>query len=146
MGYLKNSLFSSAFLIRHDLRFDPRFGEIGGEDAMFFYALHDLGGRQVYAAHALVHEQLPATRANLPYQLRRRFWYGNTEAVTSLASGRLGRLRVVAGAGELAVGGLVRPVQRVAAGKRPHLLFHASELLRAAGRLLGAAGVRLEHR
>jgi len=146
MGYMKNSLFSSLFITEHGLRFDPRFGEIGGEDAMFFLSAHAVGMHHVYAAHALVREQLPAERANLRYQMRRRFWYGNTEAVTSIASGRASRARMAASAGTMAMSGVLNPVRRAARGQRPQLLFHASELLRAAGRLLGAAGVKLEHR
>jgi succinoglycan biosynthesis protein ExoM len=147
MGYLKNTMFRAAFLREHGLRFDERFGFSGGEDAMFFYAAHDAGLRHRHAAHAVVWEQLPPDRVSLGYQLRRRFWYGNTEALTALASGRASsRIRTAAIGVWFAAAGAVRPLRRLARRRAPQWRFAAAEVLRGVGRILGAAGYRLEHR
>jgi hypothetical protein len=146
IGPLKNTLLSSAAIEAHGLRFDEAYGHAGGEDVMFFRSVERAGLDHRHAAHAIVREQVPVERSTLPYQLGRRFWYGNTEAVTSVASGRAGRVHM-AGAGiKMAALGLVRPVARLARGRRPQVRFAASEVLRGVGRVLGAAGVRVRHR
>lgn len=145
-GYLKNLLVTTTFLEEHDLRFDLRFGESGGEDAMFLHQARGHGMTMVYAAHALVRERLPPERTGLRYQLRRRWWYGNTEAVTSIASGRASSARMAVSGMKTAALGLTRPVARVIRRESPQIRFAASEVLRGAGRILGAIGVELDHR
>lgn len=145
-AYLKNLLVTAAFLRQHDLRFDLQFGESGGEDAMFLAQAQALGWRMVHAAKAVVRERLPESRLGLRYQLRRRWWYGNTEAVTSLAAGRSSRPRMVAGGVKLALLGVVRPLRRRLRGESPQVRFAFSEVLRGGGRILGALGIRLDHR
>lgn len=100
----------------------------------------------VYAANALVRERLPAERTGLRYQLRRRWWYGNTEAVTSIASGQASRLKMVLSGAKLALLGLIRPARRAARGHSPQVRFAVSEVLRGGGRVLGALGIKLDHR
>ena len=145
-AYLKNLLVTTAFLQEHDLRFALRFGEAGGEDAMFIHQARSRGMRMVYAANALVRERLPAERTGLRYQLRRRWWYGNTEAVTSIASGQASRLKMVLSGAKLALLGLIRPARRAARGHSPQVRFAVSEVLRGGGRVLGALGIKLDHR
>lgn len=145
-GYLKNLLVSAAFIRENDLRFDLRFGRSGGEDAMFLVQAKAHGGRMVHSAHAVVRERLPEERTSLGYQLRRRAWYGNTEALTSIASGSTSRQRMAAGGIKLALLGIVRPVGRLLRRESAQLRFAISEVLRGGGRVLGAMGVRLDHK
>ena len=146
IGYLKNTLVTTDFLERTGLRFDPAFGGTGGEDSMFFYAAQDHDAHHRHAARAVVREEVPPARATLGYQLRRRLWYGNTEAKTSIASGRTSRIRMGASGvkhGLLAIG---RPLQRGLHRQPVQLRFAFAQLLQGAGRVLGAAGIWLGHR
>lgn len=145
-AYLKNLLVTANFLRRHDLRFDLRFGESGGEDAMFLHQARGLGMGMVHAANAVVRERLPEERTGLRYHLRRRWWYGNTEAFTSIASGQAVRTRTVASGVKLALLGMIRPLRRALRRESPQVRFALSEVLRGAGRVVGAAGVKLDHR
>ncbi len=144
-GYVKNTLVSVDFLRRHDIRFDVALGVSSGEDAMFFHDLHAAGVHRRFAAKALVHEQVPPARATLSYQLRRRFWYGNTEAVTSVQSGTRSRLRMVASGAKKLVEGLLWPLRRLASRQSPQWRFALSEVLRGIGRVLGGVGYKVDH-
>ena len=144
MGALKNTLVSADFLRRTGIRFDVEFGRSGCEDAMFFYTTHEAGLDLRYAADAVVREKVPPERATLSYQLRRRLWYGNTEAQTAIASGRTTRGRMAASGVKKAVAGAIRPVVRAVRREPPQLRFALSEVLQGVGRVLGSGGVKLE--
>lgn len=146
MGYTKNVLLSAAFLRRTGLTFDHRFGRIGGEDAMFFYSAAEAGMRNHFAANAIVREEVPLQRATLAYQLRRRFWYGNSEAITSISSRRVSRRRMAASGMKTILAGLIRPAPRIRHRDTPQWRFATAECLRGVGRVLGAVGVRISHR
>ncbi|MGY6501045.1 MAG: glycosyltransferase family 2 protein [Acidimicrobiales bacterium] len=145
-AYLKNLLVTAEFVQRHGLRFDLRFGTTGGEDAMFLHTAIVRGARMVFAAHAVVHEQMPEHRTTLRYQLRRRYWYGNTEALTSIASGRSTRSRNVARGLIVMASGVARPLVRSARRETPQWRFALSEVLRGGGRVLGGLGRQVSHR
>lgn len=146
IGPLKNTLVSAGFLRVHDLGFDVAMGHAGGEDVLFFNQLAKAGARHHFAARAVVREQVPPERATLRYQLGRRFWYGNTEAITTIATGRASRVRVAAGGAKALVAGLTEPVRRLASRRRPRWRWATSEVLRGLGRLLGAVGIKVRHR
>ena len=99
----------------------------------------------VAASRALVWEELTVERATYRWQLRRRLWYGNTEAVTSVTSGEATRARVAVRGVRCIVEAVVRPLRRVVSGSSPQLRFAVAEVLRGVGRLLGASGVWLRH-
>lgn len=144
-AYLKNLLFRADVLRALELRFDERFGLAGGEDAMFLDSARKQGVTMVHAAKAIVTEQLPPERATYAWQLRRRWWYGNTEGVTSVESGLSSRPRVVAQGIKLAGLAIVRPIRRLGQGRSPQLRFALAELLRGVGRIVGGLGVWLRH-
>jgi succinoglycan biosynthesis protein ExoM len=145
IAYLKNLLLTRDVLERLDLRFDERFGVAGGEDAMFFSAGRAAGWHCVAASRATVWEELTEDRATYRWQLRRRLWYGNTEAITSIESGEASRRRIAARGIKCVLAGATRPVRQVLARQAPQLRFALAEVLRGIGRVLGAAGVWLRH-
>lgn len=145
LPYVKNLLVVADALRTHDLGFDERFGLAGGEDAMFLDQMGRHGLQIVHSAEAVVAEQLPPERTTLRWQLRRRWWYGNTEAVTSIESGSASRPRVVARGLRSTARAVTRPVVRVAGGQPPQLRFAVAEVLRGLGRALGGLGVWLRH-
>ena len=80
-GYTSNALIDMGFVRRKGLAFDPALGETGGEDTMFFHAMHKNGGRLGYAPDAIVHEEVAPTRLNLAWVLRRRYRAGQVYAM-----------------------------------------------------------------
>lgn len=146
IGPLKNTLVSAPFLRAHDLGFDVAMGHAGGEDVLFFNQLARAGARHRFAAAAVVREQVPPERATLGYQLGRRFWYGNTEAITMIATGRASRARVVAGGVKLVGLGIAEPVRQALGRRSPRWRWNLSEILRGIGRVLGALGIKVRHR
>ena len=80
-GYTSNVLIDMEFVHRHGLAFDPLLGESGGEDTMFFRALHWSGGRLRYAPKAVVHEKVVASRLNLTRIRLRRYRAGQVYAL-----------------------------------------------------------------
>lgn len=144
-GYIKNILLTTRFLASSGIRFDERFGARGGEDALFFHALTAAGVHRRHASGAVVTEPVPLARTTLRYQLRRRLWYGNSESLTCLASGRSTRFRLGARGVLAMVDGLAHPVRQIVRGARPQLRFALARLLQGVGRSLGAIGVPLRH-
>jgi glycosyltransferase involved in cell wall biosynthesis len=79
-AYTGNLLLDRTSERAHDLRFDPRYNETGGEDTLFFNALLNRGGRIAWAEHAVVWETIPRHRANLSWLARRWYRTGTVEA------------------------------------------------------------------
>jgi glycosyltransferase involved in cell wall biosynthesis len=129
-------------------RFDDRFALTGGEDLEFFRRVRGLGYRIVWADDALIREWVPASRANMPWLLRRSYRAGNT-------LGQLDReqhgaawtrvTRVVRGAGRFTQGLLLVPVAMLAPATRRVRVVRALALVwRGAGMITGVFGGRYE--
>ena len=82
-AYTCNVMVEMATVTRNRLAFEPRFNSTGGEDTVFFKALRASGGRIVWAADAMVHEYMPATRVKPTWLMKRWFRTGGTEAELS---------------------------------------------------------------
>jgi succinoglycan biosynthesis protein ExoM len=80
-GYTSNALIDMNFVRRHNLRFDTTLGRTGGEDSMFFYAMHRKGGVLKYASNAIVYENIVPARATLNWIVRRRYRSGQVLAM-----------------------------------------------------------------
>lgn len=145
-GHLKNLLLSVEFLVASGVRFDESLGVSGGEDAAFLHDLARAGASRSFAARAVVSEQVPSERATLRYQLRRRYWYGNTEAVTSITTGSASRLRMGARGVKLMVLTGVGLTTRMIRHQPTRWRFALSESARGVGRILGAFGHKVAHR
>ena len=144
-GALKNTLLDASAIRRYNLGFDESYGRTGGEDSMFFYTAAHLGLSHRFASAAVVEERVPPDRATLRYQLRRALWYGNTEATTSIASGRHGRTRIALSSVKRILLAPARPIRRLATGKSSEWRYGLCVFLAGCGRLVGAFGVRLNH-
>jgi succinoglycan biosynthesis protein ExoM len=141
-----NTMISGSWLKANpDIRFDPHFGTIGGEDMVFFRAAHAAGLTIRFSAHGYVYENEPADRATFGYQLYAYFWHGNSAAQSSLKSG-VSRTRMAIHSGASLARALIRPLGRTVRGQKPQWRFTLAQLLHATGKALGAAGVRIEHR
>ncbi|MBL8550128.1 MAG: glycosyltransferase family 2 protein [Hyphomonadaceae bacterium] len=73
-GYAGNVLLRRA--VCGATRFNPDFGRTGGEDTLFFAALHSGGARLGYCATAEVTHHVPAKDTTLRSLMRRRFRAG----------------------------------------------------------------------
>ena len=141
-----NTMISNSWLKAHpDIRFDPDYGVIGGEDMVFFRAAKAAGLKIRFSEKAFVYENEPADRATFGYQLYVHFWHGNSAALACIESGMKRSRMFVHGSASL-VRALVRPAARVARGQKPQLRFGLAQVLHATGKLLGTSGVRVDHR
>lgn len=77
-AYTGNVLFRRQLVEEAGLRFRIELGKSGGEDEDFFYRFSDAGGRIGFAPDAIVHEPVPAERANMHWLLRRSFRAGQS--------------------------------------------------------------------
>ena len=80
-GYSGNVLIDMEFVRRHKLRFDKKFGKLGGEDTIFFNAMHRRGGHLAYAPGAIAYEEVSNIRTTLPWVIARRYRAGQTYAM-----------------------------------------------------------------
>jgi succinoglycan biosynthesis protein ExoM len=128
------------------LRFDPRFGLLGGSDHLFSRALAKRGAQMVWCDEAIAFDRVPAARATRKWVLRRAFRSGNSQILVSLAlaESRLERVGVRVGA---TVGGSARVVVgalRCGAGVLSGAMVHRARgrrmQHRGAGMIAGAFG------
>jgi glycosyltransferase involved in cell wall biosynthesis len=135
----------------HGLRFAPAFALSGGSDTLFFRTMHALGYRTVHAAHAVVAEHVPASRANLGYLMGVRFKTGNTAAridgeMARIAPAGGGGVRVSEAAADIALG-LRRMLKSLLTGKwqKDRLAIGALRIAYGAGYIAAALGYRHQH-
>ncbi len=128
------------------LRFDLRYGLIGGSDNLFTRQLVTRGGRLVWCAEAVVIDVVPAERLTRAWVLKRTFRMGNGTALVErdLALSRpasvvavlrllaSGLLRVTAGSFRILLGVVTGSLRQRASGAR--------NLARGAGLITGALG------
>lgn len=120
-GATGNVLISRAALEQSKARFHDRFNLSGGEDVDFFSQLQRAGNTIVAAPRATAHEEVPASRLNFGWAIRRRFRTGHSLGLIARHHGGVGyRLRkaiVRSGYGAaVAALGLVTSRERFARG------------------------------
>ena len=71
-----NVLFDTKLIRAQELRFDPFYNFIGGEDFDFFQRSHGLGNSHIWVEEAMVLETIPVERDNLRYLFFRHFTGG----------------------------------------------------------------------
>ena len=73
-----NLLIKSKFLVDHNLRFDSRFDQTGGEDTFFGVQAIQRGARIFWSHDAIVYETIPEKRATLKWVIRRIYRAAST--------------------------------------------------------------------
>jgi succinoglycan biosynthesis protein ExoM len=145
-GYTGNVMMRTAAIAASGVRFDETLNTIGGEDVVFFRALHARGFAVKCTPDALVYESIPPARATLKWMMRRWVRAGAT-ATLLMSSTHVGWRNRVANA--------ARGVARIAAGSvsvvltaltRGRLDFAAvahslSTVCRGVGMLMSAFGI-----
>ncbi len=146
IGALKNTLVRSDWLRKHPaVRFDPALGKIGGEDVQFFASAQGCNVVHKFSRSAIVQEVLPLNRSTMRYQLRRAFWYGNTEAVTSILSKSFGRFRLFSSGGKLIATSVGKIFASIALRRPARTRFRLAQILRGIGKILGTCGIKVSH-
>ncbi len=141
-----NTMISSRWLRAHpNIRFDPHFGVIGGEDMVFFRSARAAGLSIRFSEQGFVYENEPADRTTFRYQLYVYYWHGNSAALTCIESG-MSPWRMFVNGSATFVRALSRPFVRLSQGRPPQLRFALAQALQGLGKLLGTIGVRVEHR
>jgi GT2 family glycosyltransferase len=80
-AFTNNVLIRTDVLVRTGIRFDTRFGLIGGEDVHFFRRLHAGGATIVWADDAVVEDIVPEERMTEQWLVRRHRRTGMTTAL-----------------------------------------------------------------
>ncbi len=142
-----NNSFLRAELVSGDdpIRFREDLGVIGGEDMVFYRTLHQRGAAIRYVAGAEVTEHQPLTRCTYRYQLRSRFWLGNTEYVTNIEAGDASPTRMVLRGGRRLIDAAGRPVNRLVRGQDPQWRYTLASVVRSVGTMAGPLGLRFRH-
>ncbi len=127
--------------------FDDRFALTGGEDLQFFRRVRAGGASIIWADDAAVQEWIPASRANLPWLLRRAYRSGSTlgqvdrdrpDAVVARP------MRILRGAGRAAQGVLLTPLALLSRQRQVRLVRALQLVWRGAGMIAGVLGGRYE--
>lgn len=149
-GVMGNILLRASFLRDRSIRFDERFGLIGGEDRKFFLDVFKAGGTFVWANDAIVDHHVAPERLSFTYIVRREFGVGCAAAVLK-RGGPLSGMRL-AGYGASVIARLVLKLVLLApnallAALRDNAFRKVKPLLDIAnlsGRLYGLFGMKYE--
>ncbi|HEX3429683.1 MAG TPA: glycosyltransferase [Rhizomicrobium sp.] len=124
--------------------FDPRFALSGGEDKDFFTRLRIAGARFAWADDAVVHAEMPPSRANPRWAVQRAFRSGNSDMRVFIKhADALGEKLIESAkiAGALA---LSPPLALLAAPVAELRMLPVCKFARAAGKLSAAFGLRYD--
>jgi succinoglycan biosynthesis protein ExoM len=122
--------------------FDPQFALSGGEDQDFFVRLSRAGKSFAWSDEARAHGEVPDTRANLGWLLRRAYSVGNSD-MRVLLKHRPGALRIVSELAKILATLLLSPPAAVIlAGSPNRRAVPLQKLFRAAGKLTAMFGAR----
>jgi succinoglycan biosynthesis protein ExoM len=136
-----NVMIRSAWLAAHpEIRFREDLGRSGGEDWVFFRTARKAGLDLRFSNDATVIGHESANRATWRYQIKNRFWLGNTEwRVGTIIKDRTHAGLLRRGVERLA-SSLVRLVRDL-----PRYHYSVANVARSVGFLAGAVGVRMPH-
>jgi glycosyltransferase involved in cell wall biosynthesis len=115
--------------------FDPAFALSGGEDREFFVRLQRAGKRFAWSDEARAYGDIPETRDNLGWLLRRAYSVGNSDMRVLLKHG-LGAGGMAAELGKIGAAFLLSPLAALALAAHPRKrAIPLQKLFRAVGKL-----------
>src|ERR1700761_6861085 len=122
--------------------FDPQFALSGGEDRDFFVRLEQAGKRFAWSDEARAYGDIPETRANLEWLLRRAYSVGNSDMLVLLKH-HPSPLRLAIESLKIMASLLLSPLAAVILAASPNRrAIPLQKLFRAAGKLSAMAGRR----
>lgn len=140
-----NSIIRAQFLRDHPaIRFEPRYGKLGGEDMVFYRTAHEAGLHIVFTRKAGVWGNEPPDRATFKHLVSYRFWLGNSMYVTNAHFGE-GRLRLFLRGGKTSAKALLRPLSRMLRAQKPQWRYGVASVATGIGLMAGAAGYLKDH-
>jgi succinoglycan biosynthesis protein ExoM len=140
-----NSIIRASFLRDHpEIRFEPEFGKLGGEDMVFYRSAYDAGLKIRFAKTACVWGNEPANRATFKHQVIYRFWLGNSMFVTNNYFGD-SKFRLFLRGGKIFASALVRPISRLVRLRSPQWRYCVASCASGIGLITGAFGFRKQH-
>jgi succinoglycan biosynthesis protein ExoM len=140
-----NSIIRASFLRQHpQIRFNPEFGKLGGEDMVFYRRAHGAGLTIRFAKRAGVWGNEPPDRATFRHQIMYRFWLGNSMFVTNRYFGA-SRARLFLRGSKILALALVRPFIRVLQLSSPQWRYCVASSATGVGLIIGVFGLRKEH-
>lgn len=140
-----NSIIRATFLRDHpDIRFDPQFGKLGGEDMVFYRTANEAGLKIRFAQKAGVWGNEPPERATFKHQVAYRFWLGNSMFVTNTHFGE-SRTRLLLRGGKICALAFIRPFRRMLRANYPQWRYCIALAATGMGMISGVAGFRKEH-
>jgi hypothetical protein len=122
--------------------FDPAFALTGGEDRDFFLRLVREGARLAWADEARAYGDVPETRANLGWALKRAYSIGNSDMRVLLKHQPGAATRTREAAKILGLMALSLPLAIILSPSARHRLTPLSRLCRAAGKATAMLGWR----
>jgi succinoglycan biosynthesis protein ExoM len=144
-GSTNCSMIRAQWLREHpNVRFDPDYGVLGGEDMVFYRGARTEGLKIHYSSNGFVYENQPASRLTYRYQLARFLWEGNSSYVTCVQDGVPPWRMLVHGGANIVRGG-IRPLARIAKGRRPQWRYGVAAMAQGLGAVCGFMGVRIKH-
>jgi succinoglycan biosynthesis protein ExoM len=124
--------------------FDTRFALSGGEDKDFFTLLKLAGARFAWADEAVVHAEMPASRSNPHWAVRRAFRVGNSDMRVFIKHSRMFREKLVESAKIASALALSPPLALLAAPVAEWRMLPLCKFARAAGKVSAALGIRYD--
>ena len=122
--------------------FDPAFALSGGEDREFFVRLQRAGKRFAWSDEACAHGDIPETKDNLGWLLRRAYSVGNSDMRVLLKHG-LGTRGAMVELCKIAAALLLSPLAALVLAVHPRKrAVPLQKLFRAAGKLGALMGLR----
>jgi succinoglycan biosynthesis protein ExoM len=151
-GAMETAFTANAFISGHRLRanpewrFAPAYGELGGEDMIFFRSAFRDGAKMVYAAKAQSTEVMNPQRIRFSSQLRAHLYVGNSDTLVHLHLKKATRARMaLRGARSTlrSVTGEVRHATKHRKFRPAVMLWHMSF---GVGQMSGALGFKIKHK
>jgi succinoglycan biosynthesis protein ExoM len=145
-GNMANMMLRSSWFRASGVRFHDDYGDIGGEDMVFFRDLQSAGAHIRFSTGSVVRETYAAHRATLRYQLWRQMWLGNNEAHINRHTRAATEFRLALRATRRIVNGAVGPFSRALRRQPSQWRWGLATIGRGLGLLTGIVGVRMTHR
>ena len=137
-----NNVLVPVSMIREwGLRFDESNPLAGGTDTIFFHEAVARGAVILKCAEALVHEAIPASRANLKWLAKRKYRAGITEAWRKQRKGQF-RTVILLTAGLRVAFAVIRSALMALVGNRQARNLYWLKACKSAGVFAGVFGVR----
>lgn len=142
-GSTCNVLIRTSAIRFYGLKFDESMAMTGGTDAVFFHLLNKKGGKIVWADSAVVYEQIPSSRANDKWLLKRAYRFGNTLALKDLKTDpSVLKIfeRLFKGVGYI-LSGILKLIVTFPLGKE-YIIKSLQSIVRGVGNIMGLLNIR----